>query len=279
MRFTKMHGAGNDFIIINNIEEKIPLGSIPELARKLCAPHTSIGADGLMAVIPAQKGGDYGMMFYNSDGSLGEMCGNGARCIARFGYEAGLAGETQRIETTAGLVTGRRLSKRIYQVRLNDPSTIDLHRPVTIDGEIYDCGYFELGNPGLPHAVLLLQDGDELSRDSLHKLGLALRFASDFPKGANVNFVKILGAEHIQVLTFERGVDDFTMACGTGCGCSVSALSLLGLSSGRGVRVLTEGGELTVDLSLSGQGVCDIYLSGPTNIVCQGQVLDEDLLL
>ena len=97
MRFTKMHGAGNDFIIINNIEEQIPEERLGVLAKQLCAFHTSIGADGMMAVIPPKNGGDYGMMFFNSDGSLGEMCGNGARCICRWGYENGLAGETQRV--------------------------------------------------------------------------------------------------------------------------------------------------------------------------------------
>lgn len=128
MRFTKMHGAGNDFIIIDIMRENIPPASLPALARKLCAAHTSLGADGLMAVTAAKNGGDYAMLFYNADGSLGEMCGNGARCVARYGFEKGLAGEIQRIETTAGLVTGRRLSKRIYQVCLNRPETIDLHR-------------------------------------------------------------------------------------------------------------------------------------------------------
>ena len=108
MVFTKMHGAGNDFIIINNIIEKLPESVFPQLAKKLCAFHSSIGADGMMIVTEPKQGGDYAMLFYNSDGSLGEMCGNGARCIARYGYEKGLAGETQRIESTAGLVVGKR---------------------------------------------------------------------------------------------------------------------------------------------------------------------------
>ena len=122
MRFTKMHGAGNDFIIINNIEEKLPRGALPALAKRLCAAHTGAGADGLMAVESAVRGGDYAMLFFNSDGSEGEMCGNGARCIARYGYEHGLAGETQHVETVSGTVTGRRITPTLYRVRLNDPS-------------------------------------------------------------------------------------------------------------------------------------------------------------
>ena len=105
MRFAKMHGAGNDFVVINTIEENISL-SASYLARTLCSRRTGIGADGLMLVAKAEGDADYRLLFYNSDGSLGEMCGNGARCIARYGYEHGLAGESQRIETTAGLVTG-----------------------------------------------------------------------------------------------------------------------------------------------------------------------------
>ena len=101
MKFTKMQGAGNDFIVINNMEEKLPQAQFAALARRLCTRRMSIGADGMMIVDAPQNGGDYRMYFYNADGSLGEMCGNGARCIARYGYEKGLAGETQRVETTA----------------------------------------------------------------------------------------------------------------------------------------------------------------------------------
>ena len=97
MRFTKMNGAGNDFIIINNLEEHITPSLVPHIARTLCHRHLSLGADGLMAVDTPRQGGDYRMLFYNSDGSEGEMCGNGARCICRYGYEKGLAGETQTV--------------------------------------------------------------------------------------------------------------------------------------------------------------------------------------
>ena len=277
MRFTKMHGAGNDFIIIDNMDGSIPSSTLPALAKKLCTPHSSIGADGMMVVVRAKSGGDYGMLFFNSDGSMGEMCGNGARCIARYGYENGLAGELQRIETTAGLVTGQRLDRRLYKVRLNDPSVMDLHRIAGADGEDYDCCYVELGKPGIPHAVLLLPETEDADRESLRQLGLELRFSSAFPKGANVNFVKLLGRDCIKVLTFERGVDDFTLACGTGCGSSVAALTLMGLVSGRDVSAITEGGELRISLDADSGQVHDIYLSGPTNIVCVGEITDEDL--
>ena len=105
MKFWKMNGAGNDFIILNNLEEHLPAEDFPRLARVLCERHLSIGADGFMVVDAPTQGGDYKMLFFNSDGTMGEMCGNGARCICRYGFENGLAGETQRVETTAGMVT------------------------------------------------------------------------------------------------------------------------------------------------------------------------------
>lgn len=277
MRFTKMHGAGNDFIIINNIDGAIPEPALPGLAARLCAQHVSVGADGMMVVAAPRQGGDFRMIFYNSDGSLGEMCGNGARCIARYGYENGLSGEIQRIETTAGLVTGQRMTKRLYKVRLNDPSVIDLHRSVSAGGAVYDCAYIELGDPGIPHAIVLMPDWDERDRDTLRALGRALRFAKEFPRGANVSFVKIVDSRHVKAITYERGVEDFTLACGTGCGSIAAALYLLGLS-GDELAIFMPGGELTVSLTAEVGSVRDIYLTGPTNIVCVGDILDEDVL-
>lgn len=277
MHFTKMHGAGNDFIIINNIDGAIPESVLPELAAGLCAQHVSVGADGMMVVAAPRQGGDFRMIFYNSDGSLGEMCGNGARCIARYGYENGLSGETQRIETTAGLVTGQRVTKRLYKVRLNDPSVIDLHRSVSVGGTAYNCAYIELGDPGIPHAIVLMPDWDERDHDMLRALGRALRFAEEFPRGANVSFVKVVDVGHVKAITYERGVEDFTLACGTGCGSIAAALCLLGLS-GDELAIFMPGGELTVSLTAEVGSVRDIYLTGPTNIVCVGDILDEDVL-
>ena len=137
MQFWKMNGAGNDFIILNNLQEGLSADCFPALARRLCERRLSIGADGLMVVERPQSGGDYRMLFYNSDGSAGEMCGNGARCICRYGYEIGLAGELQGVETTAGLVTGRRITRRQYKIELNRPTTLRLDYP---DLSLLLCG-------------------------------------------------------------------------------------------------------------------------------------------
>lgn len=279
MKFTKMQGAGNDFLVINNIEEKLPQAQFAALARRLCTRRMSIGADGMMIVDAPQNGGDYRMYFYNADGSLGEMCGNGARCIARYGYEKGLAGETQRVETTAGLVVGQRRDKRMYTVRLNDITKFAQDVTAKIDGKTVQCDYLELGNPGLPHAVVLLDGDCAMTQEALRELGRKLRANSAFPKGANVNFCRVIGENEVEELTYERGVEDFTLACGTGTGSVVAALMRRGLVSGENTKVHVLGGELFITLNTDPQTqeITDIYLTGPTNIVAEGEVCDEEL--
>lgn len=279
MKFTKMQGAGNDFIVINNMEEKLPQAQFAALARRLCTRRMSIGADGMMIVDAPQNGGDYRMYFYNADGSLGEMCGNGARCIARYGYEKGLAGETQRVETTAGLVVGQRRDKRMYTVRLNDITKFEQDVTAEIDGKTVQCDYLELGDPGLPHAVVMLDGDCAMTQEALRELGRKLRANSAFPKGANVNFCRVIGENEVEELTYERGVEDFTLACGTGTGSVVAALMRRRLVSGENTKVHVPGGELFITLNTDPQTekITDIYLTGPTNIVAEGEVCDEEL--
>ena len=127
MKFWKMNGTGNDFVIINNIEEQLDPAVFPEMAKKVCTRRLSVGADGFMVVDkPTEEGADLMMRFYNSDGSEGEMCGNGARCLSRYAYENGLSGEQQYIQSPSGLVIGERLDQRNYRVKLKDPSALDL---------------------------------------------------------------------------------------------------------------------------------------------------------
>ena len=279
MRFWKMNGAGNDFIILNNMEERLPAEAFPALARRLCDRRRSIGADGLMVVERPAGAADYRMLFFNSDGSVGEMCGNGARCICRYGCENGLAGEVQRVETTAGLVTGRRLTRRQYQVALNRPTVLRLDCPVEVDGVSWPCAYVELGSPGLPHAVVPVSGLRDWPERELFELGRKLCHHPAFPKGANVNFYEVEGPGRIWERTYERGVEDFTHACGTGTGSVVAVLTLQGKSDGREVHVQMTGGELVVDVEVRGGAVEKLLLTGPTNVVARGEVTDEELPL
>lgn len=273
MRFTKMNGAGNDFILLDAIAEPFDESAAPALARALCDRRRSIGADGLMLVTRAEGDADYRMRFYNSDGSPGEMCGNGARCIARYGYDRGLAGDIQRIETTAGIVVGQRIEEDLYCVRLNDPTAVETEIGIPWDGQILSVTYMELGDPGIPHAVLELPEWDLMPEDELRSLGAYIRSYAAFPKGANVTFRKRLGRDHVKAVTYERGVEEFTLACGTGAGATAAAMRLRGEIRDETLRLDFPGGELQVSLSVEEDAVCDIYLTGPTVVVAEGEYL------
>lgn len=273
MRFTKMNGAGNDFILLDAIAEPFDESAASALARSLCDRRRSIGADGLMLVTRAEGDADYRMRFYNSDGSPGEMCGNGARCIARYGYDRGLAGDIQRIETTAGIVVGQRIEEDLYCVRLNDPTAVETEIGIPWDGQILSVSYMELGDPGIPHAVLELPEWDTMPEDELRSLGAYIRSYAAFPKGANVTFRKRLGRDHIKAVTYERGVEDFTLACGTGAGATAAAMRLRGEIRDETLRLDFPGGELQVSLSVEEDAVCDIFLTGPTVVVAEGEYL------
>ena len=278
MHFTKMNGAGNDFILLDAIAEPFAIDNAPAIARALCDRRRSIGADGLMIVDRAEADADYRMRFYNSDGSVGEMCGNGARCICRYGYEHGYAGETQRIETTAGLVTGWRIDETQYRIRLNTPAVTELEKPLEVDSQTYRCSYVVLGDPGIPHLAVETPALAAQDEDALRRLGLALRYHPALPKGANVNFYEITGPDEVLEKTYERGVEDFTLACGTGTGSVVTALTLLRRVSGHNVRVTMDGGLLTVDAEKKDGAIENLYLTGPAALVCAGEILDKEIL-
>ena len=272
MDFVKMHGAGNDFIIVNNIEEKIPDEKLGDLAEKICHRRFSIGADGFMVIDSPEYGGDYKMKFYNADGSFGEMCGNGARCVARYGYENGLAGKVQNIETIAGMVKGYRETDSLYRIRLNDVTTME-EREAEACGSRIRCTYVELGDPGIPHVVLEIPGLMIKGKEELRELGKTLRHHEIFPKGANVNFYDVIDNDNVSVLTYERGVEDFTLACGTGAGSVVAVLTDKKLVSGDHVKVSVPGGELFITVSEDG-----LFLTGPTAIVAEGTVNVKELL-
>ena len=252
MKVWYMNGAGNDFMVIDARGKEFDFS---KLALELCKLS---GADGFMAVDYSEVA-DFKLHFYNSDGSRGEMCGNGARCICRFAYDLGIAPAEMTVETDAGIVPGWRLSENIYRVKLNNPSVLDLHRK----GDIADA---ELGNPGVPHAVARYEGDLWTDKESLRNQMEALRHDPAFPKGANVNFYQVLGENEIRVLTFERGVEDFTLACGTGTGSVACVLWKQGLLPGGHLTAHNPGGTLSVTLRGKDGCVEELFLEGPTQI-------------
>ena len=186
------------------------------------------------------------------------MCGNGARCICRYAYDKGICGPEMTVQTDAGLVRGWHLEGERFRIQLNNPTILELNRKPGI-------AYVELGNPGIPHAVAAYTGDLWADADSLREQMRALRFDPAFPKGANVNFYQRLGKDEVRVLTFERGVEDFTLACGTGCG-SLAAV----LYRQTGSTFLTahnRGGDLCVRIESEDGIITGLFQEGPTQVV------------
>ena len=248
-----MSGAGNDFMVIDARGLTLDFSS---LAKDLCA---KTGADGFMAVDTAEDA-DFRLHFYNSDGSRGEMCGNGSRCICRFAYDNGIANDTMTVRTDAGMIYGWRLGENRYRVKLNNPGILDLHRRE-------NAAYVELGVPGIPHAVVELPELDFNQKEPLRQQAVALRHDPAFPKGANINFYTQLSDGHVRVLTYERGVEDYTLACGTGCGSIATVLYSTGRLPGGRLTAHNEGGILTVTVGEENGSIHSLLLEGAADIL------------
>lgn len=259
MNVIRMDGAGNSFFVLEDPDGELRRQGPGALARQLCRPEEGEKTDGMIVIVPGDKGADFGMLFYNADGSLGEMCGNGARCAARYGVEHGLVKDDQniRFRATAGEIRGRRITEELYEVRLNNPSVIDRHRMAVTEDGTAECCYVELGDPGIPHAVLRVGPEAFEDLDALREWGRAMRYCEAFPKGANVTFAWEREPGCVKAITFERGVEDFTLACGTGAGATAVALD-------QSLQVEMPGGTLSIRLEKDGETVEGLYLVGPT---------------
>ncbi|MBQ6997432.1 MAG: diaminopimelate epimerase [Oscillospiraceae bacterium] len=257
MKVWYMNGAGNDFAVID------ARGLAPDYTRLALELCRQTGADGFMAVDNSEIA-DFKLHFYNADGSRGEMCGNGSRCICRFAYEQGIAGESMTVETDAGIVCGKRLSESLYQVKLNNPGIVDLVRKS-------DVAYIELGDPGVPHAVMEIPGLTWDMREALREQAKALRYDPSFPKGANVNFYTWLDEKTVRILTYERGVEDYTLACGTGSASTAVVLWLRGLLPDGKLTVKNPGGDLAVAIEGS-NAVETLWLEGPTEVVKEFEI-------
>lgn len=253
MECLHMSGAGNDFMVI---DARGLTADFSALAIDLCA---KTGADGFMALDTSEIA-DFRLHFYNSDGSRGEMCGNGARCICKFAYDHGVTGDTMVIQTDAGLVPGWRIDDTNYRIHLNLPSVLDFARK---DNAVY----VELGDPGIPHCVVEVPHLHWEMAEALRPLAKGLRFAPEFPKGANVNFYTWTSDTSVRILTYERGVEDYTLACGTGSGSVAAALWAQRKLPGGKLGLENKGGTLTVTVSGSRGDIHSLELEGPAEIL------------
>lgn len=268
IEFHKMSGSGNDFIIIDNRDLSLDVGDIRQFVRNVCRRKLSVGADGLFLIEPSLRA-DFKWQFYNSDGSTAEMCGNGSRCVARYAYLKGIAGKKMSFETIAGIISAE-VSADIVKVKLTDPSPVILGEKLDIDGMLF---VLDIVDTGVPHAVAFV---DGLQSFAVAVRGRKIRFHERFaPRGTNADFASVIDRHKIQLRTYERGVEDETLACGTGMVAGVLAAAQRGLVESP-VDVEVQSGEtLRIYFTRQDEGFQEIYLEGKVKMVYQGLLFEE----
>jgi diaminopimelate epimerase len=275
MKFTKMHGCGNDYVYVDCTTKLIE--QIPETAIKVSDRHFGIGSDGLILIRPSETA-DFMMDMYNMDGSRGKMCGNGIRCVAKYVYDKGLTDKQKlRIETLSGIkeldLTVEDGKVILVTVNMGSPITqpalipvrsdkeILVKEPIMIGEEIYEITAVSMGNP---HAVVFVEDTKTIP---IETLGPKFDFHEIFPERVNTEFVHVVDRNHIEMRVWERGSGE-TLACGTGACASVVACVLNGLTDNK-VLVSLLGGELTVFYD---QSQNTVFMTGPATLVFEGEM-------
>lgn len=263
--FYKMSGCGNDFIIIDNRRSVVPVGNLPGFAAKVCRRKMSVGADGLI-LIETSDAVDFKWRFYNADGSAAEMCGNGARCVARFALLNGIAREQMQFETLAGIIKARVTGEQA-EVQMTDP--VDFIPAVEIDTGRGTVAFSSI-NTGVPHVVM---EVDGLDNVDVVDLGRRIRQHSHFaPAGTNVNFMARDADGVWAVRTYERGVEDETLACGTGV-CAAALVLAYQKSLASPIVLKTRSGSmLKVHFKRKLKEFKDIFLEGDARVIYQGRL-------
>jgi diaminopimelate epimerase len=297
IEFWKMSGSGNDFVLVDNRDGQISDGEMGRFVQSVCRRRVSVGADGVIFVTRSRTL-DFAWRFFNADGGEVEMCGNGSRCVARFAHLKGIAGPDMTFETLAGPVQAH-VKGRLVKVLMPKPSgltkDIELKLPIgdkrcrkdqdSVQPDMKGTPYVESGrvivrradfiNTGVPHVVIQVRD---LDRYPVFEEGRAVRYNSYFaPAGTNANFMTMIGPQEIEIRTYERGVEEETLACGTGA----IACALTSAAHGKAVspvRVKTKGGEtLVIYFETNEEGFDKVFLEGNTAVVYRAFLNEEAL--
>ncbi len=265
LNFTKMNGAGNDFVVLDNRD--LSLALTQDQIAALCDRHRGVGADGLLAVEPAESGADFKFRYYNADGGEAEMCGNGARCYGRYAQTL-LAepAEVLTFETIVGELAAK-FDGDLVEIAMADPFDLELDVDLALEG----VGRVDVINTGVPHVVVFVQD---LAATDVVGLGRAIRNHAHFaPAGTNVNFASVVGDQHIAIRTYERGVEGETLACGTGMtACALIHNILTG--TGSPIKVDVKGGD-TLEIGFvpgADHAYTEVTLKGPADFVFTGTI-------
>ena len=268
IEFYKMSGSGNDFILIDNRDGLLAVGNIVEFVKRVCTRKVSVGADGLI-VIERSDRVDFRWRFFNADGSEVEMCGNGGRCAARFAFLKGIAREKLSFETVAGIIDAE-VRGDVVKLRLTDPRDLVTDDEIRIGNQVL---FVHSVNTGVPHVVHFVRDPDDFD---VFNTGRAIRRHEHYrPAGTNANFAAVLDGHTLRVRTYERGVEDETLACGTGAIASALIAATKGhIESPVDVRVQS-GETLRIYFTRTPSGFEKVYLEGKTTMVYQGTLWDE----
>ena len=270
LAFAKMAGGGNDFVVIDNRAGRVT--NVEEFARKICTPHLSVGADGLILIERSERA-TIRMIYYNADGSRADFCANGTRCAARFSLFAGMAQHKMTVETDAGILRVEIDERGLVTLSVASPSQVVLDRSLRIGDRTIQGSSLMVG---VPHFVVFLRD--DLWTADIVPLGRAIRNHPDLqPQGANANFVVIRSPQSIEVRTYERGVEAETLSCGSGVIASVSAAALFDKVQSP-VKVLTRSGiTFEVSFTRAGNELHDVRLKGDARVVYRGTMTSETL--
>ncbi|MEX1277074.1 MAG: diaminopimelate epimerase [Bacteroidota bacterium] len=273
IQFTKMTGAGNDFVVIDNRSGRITKGSI--LARKLCDRRWGIGADGLLLLEKSTRGA-YRMMYYNADGSYGGMCGNGGRCIALYAVKKRIAPKNHSFEALNHIYQVSVASPERVSLRMKDPFDLRLNFMLPFQGKRVKASYV---NTGSPHVVIPVRAlgirGLKIESVDVTGLGREIRYHKAFqPSGTNVNFIELVSSKRLKIRTYERGVESETLACGTGSVASAIIASRLFHKMKPPITILPKSrSPLIVDFDLKGDLPENVTLQGPAKIVFEGKAV------
>jgi diaminopimelate epimerase len=262
LRFTKMNGAGNDFVMIDNRAGDVRLR--PEQIVRICDRHRGVGADGILLLEKGSNGADFRMRYYNRDGGEAEMCGNGARCFARYANKVANAPAKVSFQTLAGLIRGE-LHGDLVTLQMSEPKDLQLGLELVANGRKESIHFI---NTGVPHVVVPVSKVQDVD---VRKRGEALRRHEKFsPAGANVNFIEKRGLTKISIRTYERGVEDETLACGTGVVASALIFAATEEVDGPISVTVRSGSELSVDFKRAGDRFTNVMLTGPAEFAFEG---------
>lgn len=281
MKFTKMHGCGNDYLYINGFEEKLSVEEKPDWVRKVSDRHFGVGGDGAIFINPGKEA-EFEMEMYNADGTRAQMCGNGIRCVAKFVYDKGLTNKTSITVESFGKVKYLDLTLgedgKVASVKVNMGAPIlnakevpvvsdndkVINEPIVVNGDTYNMTCVSMGNP---HAVVFLEGYDDLKDFEIEKIGPFFESHERFPERVNTEFVRVIDRQTVQMRVWERGTGE-TLACGTGC-CAIAVACVLNGLTDNKITIQVLGGEIVCEWD---QEKNLVFMTGPATTVFEGEI-------